>query len=199
MSSNNNNIVFYLGLVAFDHFDYFAVANNIYYRKFLAVFVIIWRETRDLDVNKIAPVQSHQVLTVEFRDIPVHRMNGVFDSLDIVTDKLSCDVVQLIRWQVEITAEICIHVDLQSTVDFGVTQIVFPARQHNFGVFDGKHPIFAFLGRHFAEFSGQFQEIAFTMIFFRSTKHEFVVKPKDVVSDNDVRVFFLNEVGPRQE
>ena len=34
------------------------------------------------------------------------------------------------------------------------------------------------------------------MIFLRSAEQKLIIKTKDVISDDDVGIFFLNELGP---
>ena len=63
-------------------------------------------------------------------------MLHIGDFLDIVADILRRHVVQFIRRQIEISAEITVHIHLESPAHHDIAQIVFATCNRDFGIFN---------------------------------------------------------------
>ena len=171
------------------------------HRELLAIHIIIGRERTDLNVNEIARMQSRQIFAEKFRAIAEFRVLHIRDFLDVVTDVLRGHVVQFVRRQVEVAAEITVHIHLQTTAHRHVSQVVFATRNRNLGVFNLNHRVvFAIpFPAKFAVPARQLQKFVHTMRLFGSAKQKLVIESENIVPNNDVGILFSHQLGPFEQ
>ena len=125
-------------VVAADDDDFVAglFCDNIQDDELFAVHIIIRRERAHFNVDEVAHVETGEILTVEFGDGAIFGMLGICDLLNGVADVLRGDVVQFIRGQVEVAAEIRVHINLESATHQDIAQVVFATSNGDFRVFN---------------------------------------------------------------
>ena len=173
-----------------------AIALNIHDTKFLSILVIIRRETRQLNMNEITHIETGQILTIEFGDIAMARMGYTGRLFDIISDVLPRHIIQFIRRQIEIPSEIGIHINLETPRNTRVSQVIFATGNHEFRVFYAEFAVPIYFATHFANVSRKRQEIALTVIFLGTAKHELIIKAEDVIPDNDIGILLLDQLRP---
>ena len=110
--------------------------DNVKNDELLAVHVVVRRECADFNVDEVAYMKADQILAIKLGYGAVLRMLRIDDFFNGVADVLRRDVVQLVRGQVEVAAEIRVHIDLETPTHQNEPQIVFSTGDGDFRVFD---------------------------------------------------------------
>ena len=164
--------------------------------EFLAVLVGVRGVAGLLQRNVVADFQAGEVLAENARDLNVG-FRVVLHPKDVVADEVGAHVVQLVRREVVVAAEVVVHVNLQAAGHGNVVQVVLAAGEGDAGFFNADAPRFKIaLAAKLVDIARQLEEIVFHVIFLGAVKHEVVVKAEDVVADDDVGVFALDKGGP---
>ena len=150
-------------------------------------------------MKEIIHVQSSQVLAVEFGDVAMNRISGCSNFFDVIADVLTGNIIQFVGRQIEIAAEIRIHINLQATGRLEVFEIVLTTCQHDLCILTtGNLTTLSELRTNLVFLTRQHEEFALAVILLCSSEHEVIIKTEYIVSDNDVGTLRLDELRPLQ-
>ena len=109
-------------------------------------------------------------------------------------------IIQLVRRQIFLTTKEVVQINLKPPIHFNKTQIMLSTSNLNTAFFNTiSLRVLVPIRTNLVYISRQFQKLLHALILFCTSEKELVIKTKYVVSDDNIRIFTLDQLLPGQQ